>query len=567
MTTVTLTAARLRMTRLPVLGIVVAALLRAEVGAQALSQTSPGATRVFTGRFITLDSLKPRAEAVVVRDGRILAVGSRRYADSVAGPGAAHVRLPGFVLPGLADAHVHAAGLGDYLETLDLRGLGKARLLARVRAAALRAPAGAWIRGGGWDQSNWDPPAFPTAAELDDASAGHPVLLERIDGHAVWANTRAMQLAGVSRNTADPPGGRLSRDPTGAPGGVFVDEAIGLVRRAVPPLSADDRVRRLRRALGQYARWGLTSIHDAGIDGDEIAAYRALVREGPLPVRVYAMASADDATLRDVLARGPEVGTAGGTFTLRAIKVVDDGALGSRGARLSAPYSDEPSQRGFALVSPAALDSIIRKGLDRGFQVAVHAIGDASNHDVLDAFERAGPAARASRFRLEHASMIRDEDVPRLARLGVIASMQPVFVGEYSRFAEARVGRERLPWVYRTRDVVAAGARVAAGTDFPASDTGDPILNLASMVTRQGHDGTPRGGWLANQAVSVDVALRSLTTQAAYAAFAEGDAGMLRAGMRADFTALSRDPYTTSPRGLRTIRVLATFLGGRRTAP
>ncbi len=524
-----------------------------------------GGTEVFTGRFITLDSLKPRAEAMAVRNGRIVAIGSRAHVDSVAGPGAHHTTLAGFALPGLADAHVHPAMLGEMLEALDLRALSKSQILAKVRVAASRLPSGRWVRGMGWDQSFWKPAVYPTAGELDAVSAGHPVLLERIDGHAVWANSAAMQLAVVTARTADPAGGKITRGAGRSPNGIFIDDAIDVIRKGLPAPTLDDAERQLRAAMHRYASWGLTSIHDAGADVMDVAAYHALVREGPLPVRAYVMAATNDSSFRATLTRGVEVGLGQGTFTLRTVKVVDDGALGSRGARLSAPYADDASQRGFELAGGGRLDRIIAASLARGFQVAVHAIGDASSHDVLSAFEHAGAAGRATRFRLEHASMLRDEDVARLARLGVVASMQPVFVGEYSRFAEARVGRERLPWVLRTKDVLAAGAVVAAGTDFPASDTGDPILNLYAMVTRRGFDGKPAAGWLPGQRVSVDAALRSMTMGAAYAAFQERDAGMLREGRWADFTVISNDPYAVPVAELRGLRVLRTVVGGRTT--
>ena len=533
--------------------------------AVAASAKAQARIELFTGRFLTLDSSAPHAEAVAVRDGRIVAIGALRDVAKVAGPDAKRTALPGVALPGFADAHVHAATLGAVLESVELRGLSKADLLARVRHAASKAPAGAWIRGSGWDQSFWNPPEFPTATDLDRVSAGHPVMLERIDGHAVWVNTAVLRRAGVTRETPDGAGGRITRDASGAPNGVFVDDAMPLVYRALPPLPMRERVRRLRGALAQYARWGLTEVHDAGISLADLDAYKAIGEAGPLPVRVYAMASATDSVLRAVLAHGPEVGVLGGTFTLRTIKVVEDGALGSRGARLGAPYADDATRTGFRLVSAARLDSIIAQCMAHGFQVAVHAIGDASNHDVLDAFERAGPAARASRFRLEHASMIRDDDVPRLARLGVIASMQPVFVGEYSRFAEARVGAARLPWVYRTRDVLDAGAVVASGTDYPASDTGDPILTLFALVTRRGYDGTPTAGWLPGQAVSVDAALRSMTIGPAWSAFEENDGGVLRVGRRADVTVLSVDPTSVAADQLRMLTVLRTIVGGRTT--
>jgi predicted amidohydrolase YtcJ len=278
---------------------------------------------------------------------------------------------------------------------------------------------------------------------------------------------------------------------------------------------------------------------------------------------MYVMASAQDPTFTRALERGPEIALGGGMLTIRSVKVVLDGALGSRGAQLSAPYADAPQDRGLSLMTDAQLDSIIAAAAARGFQVNVHAIGDEATHRLLDAFERAGSVTRSLRFRDEHVSIVRDEDVPRFARLGVIASMQPVFVGEYARFAEARVGKARLPWVYRTRDLLEAGAVVASGTDYPASDAGDPIMTLYGMTTRRGPDGLPHGGWLSSQQVGVDVALRSMTQGAAYAAFLEKELGAITVGRRADFTVLSDDPYAMAPEELRSLRVLRTVVGGR----
>jgi hypothetical protein len=518
---------------------------------------------IFTGSFITLDAAVPRAEAIAVRHGTITAVGSLAHVDSTAGPATRRVHVPGVVLPGFADAHAHALFLGALLETIDLHRLSKVETLRRVRQAASSAPAGQWIRGDGWDQSFWQPPEFPTSAELDSVSAGHPVLLTRIDGHAVWLNSRAMHLAGITRAQADPSGGRIVRDPSGAPTGILVDAAMDLLTHALPARSPAAIERQLRAAFAQYIKWGLTSIHDAGEPSTVISVYRSMAQRGALPLRVYVMASADDPDLTRTLARGPEIGLGGGMLTIRSIKLVLDGALGSRGAELSSPYSDAPDQRGLVMVSDSALDAIIKQAVAKGFQVNAHAIGDAANHRMLDGFERAGAATRALRFRDEHVSMVRDEDVPRFARLGVIASMQPVFVGEYSRFAEARVGADRLKWVYRTRDIFESGAVIASGTDYPASDVGDPVSTLFSMVTRRGPDGTPPAGWLPGQALSVDVALRSMTAGAAYAAFQEGELGALTVGRLADFTALSADPYAVASSELRSLRVLMTVVGGR----
>jgi predicted amidohydrolase YtcJ len=532
--------------------------------AQTLSaQQPPSPDEIFIGSFITLDSSNPRAEAVAVRDGRIIAVGSRAVVGSLATGSTRQTVLPGIALPGFIDAHAHPHFLGELLEGLDLARLSKEQILQRVRTASTAADSSAWIRGSGWDQEFWRPPEFPVAAELDSVSADHLVMLDRVDGHAVWVNSRALQAAGITRDTVDPSGGKIVRDAHGDPSGVLVDSAIDLVTRVVPAPSEADVERRLRAAMAQYMKWGLTGVHDAGASLREIDVYRKLAERGELAVRMYVMASAQGSTFDRTLERGPEVGLGGGMLTIRSVKVVLDGALGSRGAKLSAPYADASEERGLSLVTDAQLDSIIAEASTRGFQVNVHAIGDEATHRMLDAFERAGSTTRSLRFRDEHVSIVRDEDLPRFEQLGVIASMQPVFVGEYRRFAEARVGKARLPWVYRTRDLLQAGAIVASGTDYPASDSGDPIMTLYGMVTRRGPDGLPDGGWLPSQRVDIDAALRSMTHAAAYAAFQENELGAITVGRRADFTVLSDDPYAVTPEELRSLKVLQTVVGGR----
>lgn len=522
-----------------------------------------GESTVYTGTFITLDSNSTRAQAIAVRDGVITAVGSVAHVDAIVGAHARRAAIPGFVLPGFADAHAHPLFLGQQLESMDLHALPKAEVLRRVQLAASKAPPGAWIRGSGWDQAFWTPPSFPTAAELDRVSAGHPVMLDRIDGHAIWVNDRALALAHIEPVRADPSGGRIMRDATGALTGIFLDSAMSLVTRAIPAASDATIERQLRAALAQYAAWGLTSVHDASADLQVLRVWKSFARRGELSARMYVMAAAQDSALTQALAAGVRTGGANDLLTIRSVKVVLDGALGSRGAQLSAPYSDEPGKRGLSLVSDAELDSIIKLCVARDFQVNVHAIGDEANRRVLDAFTRAGADARRLRFRDEHASLVPDDQLPRFASLGVIASIQPVFVGEYSRFAEARVGKARVHWVERTRDFVTSGARIASGTDYPASDTGDPIATLFSMVTRRGADGTPREGWLPDQRVSVDVALHSMTSGPAYAAFQEDQLGAITVGRAADFTVLSGDPYAVRAASLRSLRVLRTIVGGR----
>ncbi|MEP7065966.1 MAG: amidohydrolase family protein, partial [Gemmatimonadota bacterium] len=294
-----------------------------------------GAMRVYTGTFITLDSGSTRARAIAVRNGVIVAMGSLSHVDIVAGPRAPHVALPGFVLPGFADAHAHPLFLGQQLESMDLHALSKEEVLHRVEAAARKTPAGAWIRGSGWDQAFWTPPSFPTTAELDRASAGHPAMLDRIDGHAIWVNSRALALAHIERGRSDPSGGRIMRDAEGAPTGIFLDSAMSLVTRAIPAASDATIERQLRAALAQYSAWGLTSVHDASADLQVLRVWRSLARRGALSTRMYVMAAAQDSTLTQTLAAGKRVGGIRDLLTIRSVKIVLDGALGSRGAQLA----------------------------------------------------------------------------------------------------------------------------------------------------------------------------------------------------------------------------------------
>jgi predicted amidohydrolase YtcJ len=526
------------------------------------TQTSRPDT-IFVGQFITLDPAHPRADAVAVAKGRIVALGSRAEMERL-GANAKRIELRGVALPGFADAHVHLASLGQQLERLNLRGLTKEQILAKVAEAARTTPSGGWIGGSGWDQGFFRPAVFPTASDLDAVSGEHPIVLSRIDGHSSWTNSKALALAGISASTPDPPGGRFIRDSANRPTGILVDRAQDAMNRVRPGRNTGaDRERHIRAALQQYARWGLTSVHDAGTDLDSIAVYKQLLRSGELPVRLYVMARGA-ATTDHYLASGPERDLGDHLLAIRSIKLIADGALGSRGAELTDPYADAAGERGLPQTSDADLDKLIRQAREKRFQVNIHAIGDRAVRRVLDAFERGG-VTQADRFRVEHASMIAPNDLLRFKRLGVIASVQPVFVGEYSRWAEDRVGPARIQWVLPIRDLVASGASVAFGTDFTASDSGDPIATLSAAVAGQSGTGTPGAAWFQNERVDVDTALRLMTMGPAFAAFEETDLGQLAVGRYADVTVLSDDPYRVRPETLHDVRVRMTIVGGRVT--
>ena len=524
---------------------------------------SPAADTIFIGEILTLDRSHPKAEAMAVSAGRIVAIGSRSEVDALATKNTLKVTINGVALPGFADAHIHVAGVGEQLEKLNLRGLTKAEVLAKVAEAARTSPNGSWITGGGWDEGFWHPEAFPTAKELDAVSSDHPVALSRIDGHSTWINSKVLALAKIARDTPDPDGGLIRRDPAHEPTGMLVDRAQELIRRVIPKTTLAEQEHRIRIALQQFSRWGLTSVHDAGVGLDTISIYKDLLKRGELPVRVYAMANGE-AAITYYLANGPELDLGNGMLAVRSFKLFLDGALGSRGAEMTDPYSDAPQEHGLELMKDTDFERIVLSARHKGFQVNTHAIGDRAVRRALDAFEKASVTPN-DRFRIEHASMVTNEDLSRFARLGIIASIQPVFVGEYSRWADDRVGPSRVHWVLRTHDLLNAGVILAAGTDYPASDSGSPLHTLYCAVTRQGADGKPERGWYSDQRIDVDQALRMMTAGPAYAAFHEKDSGALTVGRYADFTVISADPYKVPSNDLRALAIRMTVVAGRVT--
>ena len=527
----------------------------------SLRGQAPAPDTIFIGQFLTLDLSHPQAEAIAVFAGRIVAIGSESEMDALANENTRKIWIDGIGLPGFADAHVHVAGVGGQLEKLNLRALTKTEILAKVAEAARSAAPGGWITGEGWDEGFWQRTVFPSAKELDAVSGDHPVVLHRIDGHSAWVNSKVLALAKISRETPDPEGGLIRRNAANEPTGMLVDKAVELIRCVTPKPTHTDQVRHIRAALQQFSRWGLTSVHDAGVGLDTIAIYKDLLNEGELPVRIYAMVSGDAATAH-YLASGPEPDLGNGMLAVRSFKLFLDGALGSRGAELTEGYTDAPQEHGLQLMKDVDLERIVRVARQKGFQVNTHAIGDRAVTRALNAFEKGG-VTRGDRFRVEHASIVTDVDLQRFLRLGIIASIQPVFVGEYSRWSEDRVGPSRVHWVLRTRDFLNAGVTLASGTDYPDSDSGMPIATLHCLVTRQSAEGKPEDGWYNDQRVDVDQALRMMTAGPALAAFQEKDLGALSVGRYADFTVVSANPHQVPSNDLRTITIRMTVVAGR----
>lgn len=521
------------------------------------------------GKIVTMNPKQPQAEAIAIVGRRIARVGSDREIEEMIGPHTRVIELRGrLVVPGFIESHGHLLGLGQSRLILDLRGTRSAEEVAeRVARKAREAKPGEWILGRGWDQNEWPRKDFPTHEVLDRVAPQHPVYLTRVDGHAAWVNRRALELAGITRETADPPGGRLIRDAEGRPTGVLIDRAMNLVARLIPPRSREENKRALLLAIEECLRSGITSFHDAGASREAIELYKELLREGALRLRLYVMISGrDEALLREYLERGPEIGLGEHHLTIRAIKLVADGALGSRGAALLEPYADEPTQSGLLILSEEEIYQIARRALAAGFQVNTHAIGDRANRIVLNAYERAFrefPNVRDPRFRIEHAQILDEADIPRFARLGVIASMQAIHATSDMPWVPARLGEARArEGAYVWRKLLQSGARIANGSDAPVEPL-NPLLGFYAAITRQDERGNPPGGWFPDQRMTREEALRSFTLDAAYAAFEEHLKGSLEPGKLADLVVLSKDIMTIPPAEILRTEVDLTLVDGR----
>jgi len=512
---------------------------------------------VIAMRIRTGDPKLPVVQAMALRDGRIIKLGSRAEVLAVAGEGAIVDEFPsGVVVPGLVDAHGHLMGLGEALAQVALwEATDENDAVRRLKAAGPDARQGDWVMGRGWDQNKWPGGQFPSRWALDAELERTPVFASRVDGHAAWVSGEALKRARITKDTKDPPGGRIVRDKTGEPTGVLIDNAMELVRSKIPPPTDEQLKGRLKAAIETCARVGLTGVHDAGMS---MAVFEQLQRwdlAGALPIRVYAMANGqgDDRDL--FLGRGPFKGR---HLTMRAVKLLADGALGSRGAALFQPYSDEPSQSGLMLLKRELLQQRAEAFASAGFQVAVHAIGDKANAEVLDLLQT---LPKGGRHRVEHAQVLREEDVGRFAKSGIIASFQPTHATSDMGWAEARLGAARAKYAYAWRSVLDTKANVAFGSDFPV-ERPEPLLGLFAARTRTDTAGNPAGGWHPEQKVTAEEALAGFTTGAAYAEHAEDRRGMLREGFDADFVALSVDPVEDAPEALLNAKVLVTVVDG-----
>ena len=545
-------------------------------------------TLYFNANVYAMDADGTRAEAIAVKGERILGVGTteelqKRFTVKES------VDLGGkTILPGFIDAHAHLLSLGFSRMTLDLVGTSsEVQVAAMVQEQVNRSSPEQWIRGRGWDQNLWPSKRFPTYEVLDRVSGDHPVYLERIDGHAAWVNVRAMELAGITDKTEDPPGGKIIRDALGNPTGVFIDAAMGLVTRSMPPASEKELEQALSIAVKECLQYGITSVHDMGAGLAEIQLYQRMIDRGEFPFRVVVAIDGPGETWEHFLANGPIHDYGEGRLSVRAIKMYIDGALGSRGAALVEPYSDDPTNRGLTLTTEDDLKKVVDQALSRGFQVCTHAIGDRGNTIVLDAYESALKANKEGdhRLRLEHVQVLFPGDIPRFRRLGVIPSMQPTHCTSDMFWAEARLGPSRVRWAYAWQSILSTGVMIAGGSDFPVENP-NPLLGLYAAITRQDQRGVPanagevkkyfqlskegiqdpaafEGGWYHKEKMTREQAVRAFTSWAAFAGFQEKSVGSLEEGKLADFIVLSDDVLTINSQEILTAVVERTVLAGK----
>mgnify|MGYP000751901757 FL=1 len=514
------------------------------------------------GYTSSADGLIRFSTLVVGDDGRIVAVGGddvvAQYADAPRVDGRGRT-----VLPGLVDAHAHLSGQGYLAVSLDLAGTPSlADATAAIAEYARTHPTARFITGRGWNQVLWDGKDFPTAADIDRVVADRPVWLRRIDGHAGWANSKMLEIAGIDRDTPDPVGGKILRDADGNATGVIIDTAMDIVDATIPPPTKDEIREAYETAVESLVALGLTGMHDAGISIAEAEVLIAMADDDALDMRVYAMLS-DAGENLDAMGK-PLIDYGRGRLDIRAVKLYADGALGSRGAALLAPYSDDEENRGLAFLTQAQLTSKVAKSNRMGFQVGIHAIGDLGNRQALDAFaEVQGNEPSPLRNRVEHAQVLALEDIPRFAELGVIASMQPIHATSDMNMAEDRVGPKRIAGAYAWRKLLDSGAVIASGSDFPV-ELPNPFYGLYAAVTRQDRAGNPPGGWYPDEALTRAEALHSFTLAAAYAAHAEDRLGSIEPGKWADFIVIDRDYFAVPAEQIDDIRVLETWVGGER---
>ncbi len=525
---------------------------------------------VFTnGNVYTVNDAAPHAEAIAIKGERIVFVGTSDAVRKYLGIKTRTIDLQGkTVVPGFADSHYHIFGVGERLTHLDLASAtSREAFLNDVKEQAEKAGPARWITGRGWIETFWEPPVFPTREDLDKIAPDNPVFLVRADGHGAVANSKALQVAGIDAKTPDPFGGQILHDRTGAPTGMLLDNAMDLVEKKIPPPTPEENERALLSGAQRTIKLGWCEIQNAGSYLPQLDLMQKLYGAGKIKLRIYNAVYGPGEAAEKILRDGPILDAYGHHFTTRTIKVIFDGSLGSRSAALLQPYSDADTS-GFLTQKEADLRPIFKEALRRGIQVETHAIGDRANRLILDLYEEAFKAVppnerkvKAPRWRVEHAQILDPSDIPRFAKLGVIASMQPSHAISDLFFAPSRLGEKRLAGAYAWQSLLKSGAIVTAGSDAPV-EKGEPMIEFYAAVARKSKDGFSAPDWHPEQAVSREQALQMLTRWPAYAAFQEKEKGAIEPGKLADLTILSDDIMKIPAPDILRTRCLMTVIGG-----
>lgn len=519
-----------------------------------VAETSPADLIIHNANILTMDKTMGRSEAMAIAQGKIIAIGKTSEILSKYKSSQTLDLKKAHVLPGLIDSHGHIQSLGAKHARASLDGAkSTAEVLERLKEFASRSKS-KWLIGRGWDQNLWPGQKFPSKKDLDAAFPDTPVFLTRVDGHASWANSKALALAGVNKNTTTPSGGKIEKDATGEPTGVFIDNASDLVRSKIPKPSTEEIKTNYKLAMDELASLGITTVHDAGISTENFEQLQLLKAAGELKVRVYGMFSGTGPDFKEHCEKGP---VSDPMLSLRSVKLFIDGALGSRGAALIEDYSDQPGHKGLLLKTPSEINKAVLTACKCGFQVGVHAIGDRGNRIVLDAIENATKVTKSKdlRPRIEHAQVLALSDIKRFKRSGIIASMQPVHATSDMPWAEQRLGPQRVLGAYAWRSLLKEGVTIASGSDFPI-ERANVFEGIFAAVNRK--------DWYPKQKMTREEALVSFTRAGAFAGFMENEIGSLEPGKFADFIVVDRDILTVPESEIATIKVLETYLNGKK---
>ncbi|MFO7573866.1 MAG: amidohydrolase [Bacteroidales bacterium] len=552
--------------------MVVITLTVVTIGYMALSGPGePADMVIMNGTVATVDQDFSIREAVAVSDGKIVYVGKNRVAKRFIDDNTVVLDVEGkLVLPGLIDAHGHLHSLGEQLANLDINGTKSwEEIIERVEERVKTLKPGEWIVGGRWNQNEWPVREFPVHDELSRVSPNNPVYLIRVDGNSAFANRKAMELAGISRNTPDPDGGRFIRDEKGEPTGVLINQTMNYIKRILPDNTTEMKEAKFKLAVQACIEAGLTGVHEAGVGPAEIAMYKELIDRGELDMRIYAMLGEQERPVLNVDLlpyflenRIPEYGNH--MLSVRAIKLYFDGALGSRGAAFFEPYADDPENTGLLRIPPEYIVKVTKAALEADMGVATHCIGIRGTRLCIDAYEEALNAVpvKDHRLRVEHAQIVRREDVEKFTKLNIIPSMQPTHATSDMSFVADRVGDERAEGAYAWRWFLDAGLTIPMGSDFPVEAV-NPLYGIYSAVTRQDHEGLPTEGWFPQHKLTIEEAIRGFTIWAAYAAYQEDVLGSIETGKLADFTIIDTNILETEPSEILNTKVLYTIVGGK----